>query len=225
MRYRWWVLGAVVGLLAGCGATGAEQRDDVTEQIDGAVSRVEVDSDAGNLRLVAGTQARVEQDLRWTGDARPEVTHRLDGEVLRVEARCPDRGSDRCQAGLVITVPEASSSRAELSAGAIEIEGLTGEHEVRTSAGGVQGRGLGPGSVTAESSAGSVDLTFVAAAPEVTAESSAGSVDVRVPDGQDYAVDAETTAGQTRVELADTPGAPHRITARSSAGGVTVGHG
>ena len=223
MRYGAWVATAVAGLvLTGCGGTGAEQRESVTDRVDGAVSRVEVDSDAGALRLVAGAQASVEQELRWTGDAKPEVEHRLDGDVLRVTARCPHTGYDRCEAGLVITVPAESSSRAEISAGGIEISGLTGEQDVRTSAGEVRGTGLGPGSVSASSTAGGVDLTFAAAAPDVDAESTAGSVDVRVPIGPAYHVTAETTAGSTTVEVPDQPGADHRITARSTAGGVRV---
>lgn len=223
MRYRVWAATAAAGLvLAGCGGEGPEQRESGTEPVDGDVSRVEVDSDAGDLRLVAGEQASVEQDLRWTGDAKPQVEHRLDGDVLRVTARCPDDGGERCQAGLVITVPAQASSQAELGAGGVEISGLTGEHDVRSSAGGVRGTDLGPGSVSATSTAGGVDLTFAAAAPDVHAESSAGSVDVRVPVGPAYHVTTETTAGSTDVGVPDQPGADHRITARSTAGGVTV---
>lgn len=208
-------------LVAGCGS-GPEQRQDVTDRVDGAVDRVEVDSDAGSLRLVAGDRASVAQDLRWTGDARPVVEHRLDGGVLRITARCPDDGGERCQAGLVVTVPAASSARAELAAGGIEVDGLTGDLDLRSSSGSVRGSGLGPGTVSAESKAGGVDLTFASAAPEVRAESSAGSVDVRLPVGPAYDVSAETTAGSTRVEVPDQPGAEHRVDARSSAGGVSV---
>ncbi|MBP2367371.1 hypothetical protein [Pseudonocardia parietis] len=223
MRHGVWVVTAVTGLvLAGCGGTGPEQRETSSEPVDGAVSRVEVDSDAGDLRLVAGEQASVEQDLRWTGDAKPQVEHRLEGDVLRVTVDCPDDGGERCQAGLVITVPAQASSRAEVAAGGIEISGLTGDQDVRAAAGGVRGAGLGPGTVSASSNAGGIDLMFAAAAPDVHAESSAGSVDVRVPVGPVYHVTAETTAGSTAVEVPDQPGADHRITARTTAGEVRV---
>ncbi|MEU6701711.1 hypothetical protein [Pseudonocardia sp. NPDC046786] len=223
MRYGAWVVGAVASLvLAGCGSGGPEQQENVDDRIDGAVARVEIDSDAGPVRLVAGAESSVEQDLRWTGDARPQVEHRLDGDVLRISARCPNSGGERCQAGLVVTVPAEASSRVELSAGGIEISGLTGEQDVRTSAGEVTGTGLGPGSVTASSSAGGVDLRFAEAAPEVTAESTAGQVDVRLPIGPAYWVTAETTAGSSTVEVPDQPGADHRVIARSTAGSVSV---
>ena len=216
------VVAAASLLVAGCGGSGPEQRESTTDRVDGTVSRVEVDSDAGDLRLVAGDEASVEQDLRWTGEAKPEVEHRLEGGVLTVTARCPDDGGERCQAGLVITVPASAESRVELSAGGIEVSGLTGDQDLQTSAGGVRGSGLGPGSVGARSSAGTVDLAFADAAPDVHAESSAGSVDVRVPVGPVYHVTAETTAGSTDIEVPDQPGADHRITARSTAGSVSV---
>lgn len=223
MRYGAWVAAAAASvLMAGCGERGPEQRESVTERVDGTVSRVEIDSDAGALRLTAGEQASVQQDLRWTGDARPQVEHRLDGGVLRVTVRCPDDGDERCQAGLVVTVPAQASARAETAAGGIEVSGLTGEQDLHASAGSVTGTGLGPGAVSAESSAGGVDLSFAAAAPQVSAESSAGSVDIRLPAGPAYDVTAETTAGSARVEVPDRPGAGHRVTARTSAGDVSV---
>ncbi|MEJ8282180.1 hypothetical protein [Pseudonocardia spirodelae] len=204
------------------GGTGAAGQESVTDTVDGTVARVEVDSDAGALRLVAGDRASVAQDLRWTGDARPQVEHRLDGDVLRITVRCPDRGGERCQAGLVVTAPATASARAELAAGGIEVQGLTGALDLRSSAGEVGGSGLGPGDVRASSSAGGVDLTFAAAAADVTAESTAGEVVVRVPVGPAYEVTAATTAGSTTVQVPDQPGADHRISARSTAGGVSV---
>ncbi|ANY08807.1 DUF4097 family beta strand repeat-containing protein [Pseudonocardia sp. HH130630-07] len=209
-------------LMAGCAGSGTEQRETVTDRVDGAITRVEVDSDAGGLRLTAGEQASVTQELGWTGDARPEVEHRVEGGVLRITVRCPDDGGEQCQASLDVTVPAASSSRVELAAGGIEVSGLTGEQDLRSAAGSVRGTGLGPGPVAANSSAGGVDLTFAAAAPDVTAESSAGGVDVRVPVGPVYEVTTETSAGSVQVEVPDQPGADHRITAKSSAGSVSV---
>ncbi|MBN9755769.1 MULTISPECIES: DUF4097 family beta strand repeat-containing protein [unclassified Pseudonocardia] len=225
MRYGTWVTAVVAGLLlAGCGgvAAGPEQQQTVNEPVDGPVTRLEVDSDAGDVRLVAGERPAVEQDLRWTGDARPQVEQKVEGGVLRITARCPDQVGDRCQARLVVTAPAASSALVDLRAGGIEVRGLTGALDLTSSAGGVDATGVGPGDVRAKSSAGSVELTFAAAAADVTAESSAGGVEVRVPVGPAYEVTAETSAGSTEVGVPDQPGADHRITAKSSAGGVSV---
>lgn len=221
-----WVAGVVaVLMLAGCGGAGPEQREQGTEPVDGSVGRVEVDSDAGDVRLVTGEASSVARELRWTGDAKPVVEQRVEGDVLRVTARCPDADGERCQAGLTITVPAASSSRVDLGAGGIEVAGLTGDQDVRTGAGDVRGTGIGPGAVTARSDAGDVDLTLAKPAPDVAAESSAGDVDIRVPAGPVYTVESETTAGDARVDVPDTPGADHRITARTTAGDVAVTQG
>ncbi|WP_224391296.1 DUF4097 family beta strand repeat-containing protein [Pseudonocardia sp. ICBG1293] len=225
MRYGAFITIVVSGfLLAGCGgvAVGQEEQQTVDEPVDGQVTRVEIDSDAGPLRLVAGERASVEQDLRWTGDTRPQVDQQLDGGVLRITARCPDGIMSRCQAGLVVTVPASSSAQVDLRAGGVEVEGLTGALDLRASAGAVTATGVGPGDVQANSGAGAVELTFAEAAADVSAESSAGGVEVRVPIGPAYEVTAEATAGSTEVGVPDQPGADHRITARSSAGGVSV---
>lgn len=225
MRYVVWIVLAVVGL-AGCGgAPGPEQRESGTDGVDGAVSRVEIEVDAGDVRLVAGPSSSVTRELRWTGSAKPVVEQRLDGDVLRVTARCSRGVGDRCEADLTVTVPSAAAARTQVGAGDVTVEGLTGVLDLDTAAGDVRGTGIGPAEVRARSAGGDVELAVATAAPSVTAATTAGDVVVRVPAGPSYSVAARTTAGDVRVDVADTPGAAHRVDAASTAGDVTVTQG
>lgn len=217
-------------LLAGCGVTvgiggaadGPEQRTGGTERVDGAVRRVEVDADAGDVRLTAGTSSSVVKDLRWSGSPMPEVEQRLDGDVLRVTARCPRRNGGHCEANLTITVPAASSARTSVAAGDVTADGLTGALDLETAGGDVQVTGAGPADVRAGSTGGGVDVALARAAPSVTAETTGGDVVVRVPSGRSYDVSTETTAGDEQVDVPTAPGAGNRVSARTTAGDVTV---
>lgn len=212
-------------LLAGCGGIslpGGAQETERGSDTFGAVSRVEVEARAGTIQVRPGADgsARVDRFLRWSGDARPQLTQEVRGDVLHVEATCPnERG---CDTELVLTVPAASAVRADLGAGNVAVTGLSGAQDLSTGAGNVAGTNLGAAPVRATTPAGNVDLGFAAAPPTVEAESSAGNVTVRVPVGPVYEVDARSSVGNTRVEVPDTPGADHRITATSSAGNVSV---
>lgn len=212
-------------LLAGCGALplpGAEETERGSDTF-GAVTRVEVEARAGTIQVRPGADgsSRVDRFLRWSGDAKPQVTQEVRGDVLRVVATCADDGDD-CNTELVVTVPAATAVTADLGAGNVAVTGLSGEQDLSSGAGNVAGVDLGAAPVTARTPAGNVDLGFAAAPPTVDAESSAGNVTVRVPVGPVYEVDARSSAGTTRVEVPDTPGADHRITATSSAGNVSV---
>jgi len=214
---------AVSGLLlAGCGASlGPSESERGTERF-GAVSRVEVEARAGTIQVRPGPDgsSQVDRFLKWNGDAKPQLTQEVRGDVLHVVATCPN--DNQCSAELVLTVPAASAVRADLGAGNVAVTGLSGAQDLSSSAGNVAGTGLGAAPVVAKTPAGNVDLTFAAAPPTVDADSSAGNVTVRLPVGPVYDVDATSSAGNARVEVAATPGAEHRIKAHSSAGNVSV---
>lgn len=230
------VLLPVLGvLLAGCGGvtltTGSEPAggevttERGTDRHAGAVGRVEIVSDAGDVTLRPGPEgsATVDHERRWTGP-RPELTQELVGDVLRITARCPEPG-ERCETRLTVTVPAAAGSSVDLGAGDVLVEGLTGAHELRTAGGDVTGSGLAGPRVSGTSTAGDVALGFAAPPAAVVAESTAGDVDVVVPIGPVYRVDAGTTAGSVEVGVADDPGADATISAHSTAGDVRVTHG
>jgi hypothetical protein len=238
MRVRRPLLLLAAGLLAGgcsvqgvsTGPAAAEQTGGnvttakTTNSYDGPVSRVEIESDAGDVDLHAGATAGATADrtARWTGPE-PEVTETLDAGVLQITVNCPSP-SETCSVDLAVAVPAATATRAQLGAGDIAVAGLTGAHSLSTASGSVSGTGLGAEDTSARTAAGDVDLTFSGAPSQVEAESTAGDVTILVPVGPAYRVDARTTVGHVDVQVADDPGADAVITVRSTAGDVTVAH-
>lgn len=219
------VLVAAVAVLAGCGSPPSAQTESATETV-GAVGRVVIDADAGSVSLRPGPEgsAQVQRTLRWAGEQRPEFTQSVSGNTLTITARCPD-DDDRCSTDLVVTVPPATSTRTSVTTGDITVDDLTGAQDLTATTGRVGGRGLGAAPVTARTTTGQVSLRFAAPPPSVDAEATTGNVDVRVPVGPVYAVAAQVQTGTSRVEVADSPGAPNRISARSATGNVSVTHG
>lgn len=220
------LLVAALAVLAGCGSPPpSPQSESATDRL-GAVSRVEIDADVGSVSLRPGPEgsAQVQRTLRWSGDRKPVFTQSMSGTTLTITARCPD-GDDRCSTDLVVTVPPAASARTSVTSGDIAVDDLTGVLDLTTATGRITGGGLGAAPVTARARTGQVALRFVAAPLTVEAEATTGNVDVRVPVGPVYAVAAQVQTGNSRVEVADTPGAEHRISARSATGNVSVTHG
>ncbi|MDN5919216.1 MAG: DUF4097 domain-containing protein [Pseudonocardia sp.] len=219
------VLVAATTVLAGCGSADREQTESATEGF-GAVDRVEIEAEAGSVDLRPGPDgsAQVQRTLRWSGEAKPEFTQSVSGNTLTITARCPD-DDERCTTDLVVTVPAATSTRTDVTAGDIDVDDLTGAQDLTATAGRISGTGLGAAPVTARATTGQVSLRFAAAPPTVDAEASTGNVDVRVPAGPAYQVQAQVQTGNSRVEVADTPGAEHRISARSTTGNVSVTNG
>ncbi|MFC5993030.1 DUF4097 family beta strand repeat-containing protein [Pseudonocardia hispaniensis] len=214
----------LAGTSATSGSDGSVRTESGSQRYDQAISRVEIDSDAGDVELRSGPDgaAQVERTLRWT-DERPTVTESVDGDVLRITARCPDGPRiGRCEVALTVTAPAAVSVRTKLGAGGITVDDLTGDQDLATSAGRVHGAGLRGATVRAQSSAGGVELAFAAAPQQVEVRATAGDVTVRVPATEAYRVQARSTAGTVRVNVADDPGATRTILARTTAGDVTV---
>ncbi len=215
-----------------------------TEGISDGFSRVEIDVDAGTVEIVgsASGEATIEvtTESGWFADA--EVTHEIeDGDTLRVEGACG--GSlilIQCRTDVVLTVPDdvevvAHSSAGRLlarglagptdldsSAGSVTVEDQSGDLTAHSSAGGVHVDGLSADEAKVTSSAGAVTIAATEPPRSLDAESSAGRVHVVLPAGEEYDVDAESSAGSTDVEVDTSQDSRYKIRAFSSAGAVTV---
>src|SRR5205085_10981375 len=124
---------------------------------------------------------------------------RWDGDTLRIAADGGAFLAAWCSPSYELGVPRDISLDLESLSGQVIVEGVTGDVrarseggrvraddvagalDLRSSAGRIEGSRLRSASVNAQTSAGAVDLGFVAPPRAVTARSSAGRVRVEVP--------------------------------------------
>lgn len=232
-----WVVLVVVVLLIGLAAAaaavsllswtmGSSQTQELRTETP--TGNVRVEADCGSITLLEGapgvvtTQATIRSTWR-----EPKVTSRLESDVVQVTVDCPalSLGSS---VSLTVEVPPEGVVEAHSSAGSVTAQGLSSDLTLSSSAGAVSATEVSSSRVSADSSAGSVSLSWAASADPTTisATSSAGSVRVSVPDDAAVAwrVDADSSAGSTTVEVRTDPQSDRTITARSSAGSVAVGY-
>jgi hypothetical protein len=189
-------------------------------------STVRIDNDCGQISVREGSDGVVRTDARITRVWQtPTVTSQDEGDTAMVEVNCPPfSGTVR----LTVEVPSGVEVQARSAAGGVQADGLTGQLDLHSSAGSVQGQNLQSEQVVAQSSAGSVTLQWSSDADprQVDASSSAGSVTVLLPDraGTAYAVDADSSAGSTTVNVRTDPQSTRTVRAESSAGSVTVSY-
>lgn len=222
------VLGLIAGAVTFVGSVSRQSADrDLVTQTPAAAVRV--DNECGPITVREGPSGQVSTSarLRYTR-TEPEVTSRLDDGVVVVTVDCQSFtifgfGSS---AELVVEVPPDGAVEARSAAGSVTAERLSSDLVLHSSAGSVSANDVSSQLVAADSSAGSVSLTWSREAdPQtITAQSSAGSVRVSIPDvsGVAYAVDASSSAGSVSVDVRTDPQSDRTIRATSSAGSVRV---
>ena len=188
------------------------------------VDKVIVHADAGDVRLVAGREDRVQitEHRTWLWDS-PHVRMSEHHGVLELRGECPPaRLPDRCRVDFTLAVPFDVDATVDGDAGDIDIDDLAGHIDLRTGAGDVSGRDLHPVSVDARTDAGNVSLGFGTKPVSVDAQSNAGDINIDVPAGE-YRVDTSTEAGDINVEgVLRNDRALRSIGAVTKAGDVTV---
>jgi hypothetical protein len=220
-----------IGLIWGAIASvslATRHSQDLQLTTESTTSNVRVDNECGPISLREGPAGVVTTDAKVKYSWRiPTVTSRLDGDVVAVEVDCPALGI-MTSVTLVVQVPPNGSVEARSSAGSVKAEGLSSDLDLGSSAGSITATGLTSTTVVADTSAGSVSLTWSgdAGPTAVEATSSAGSVRVLVPDvaGVAYDVEADSSAGSVTVDVRTDPSSERRIKATSSAGSVLVAY-
>lgn len=221
----------MIGLVGAAIATiawSSRRTQDRQLATESASAKVRVENACGPITLQPGPAGIVttEATVRYVWRS-PTVTSRVEGDEVVVRVDCPTFGL-AASVSLVLQVPPDGSVRARSSAGSVQAEGLSSDLDLASSAGSITTTGLTSQTVRADTSAGSVSLSWAGSADPTTvdARSSAGSVTVRVPDrpGVAYAVDADSSAGSVTVSVRTDPGSDRSIRATSSAGAVTVGY-
>jgi hypothetical protein len=238
-------LAAVVALQAGLLVVDLLARRERVETFafTGDLEALRIRSDSGSIRVIGSDR----DDIAVTATIREGLADadvravQADG-TLRLDTDCgPFFVPTTCGVNFVVEVParlsttistsaggvrvQSMSGRVDVDAGAgsIRLDDLSGVVEARSAAGSITGTALRSLAVEADSSAGSVRLSFAAAPEAVRAKSSAGGVTVEVPEGDElYRVEASADGGDERVRVRTDPRSDRVITARSSAGSVTV---
>lgn len=223
--------------LAACGAGPARTlEDDAT--LARKVTSVRLDTSSGSVELRGAEDSRevsVHRAVEYRGDRPEKATYRVEDGVLVLGGcgrRCSVDYTVELPAGLPVT-GGTSAGRIDLSQvgdvrvttdnGRIDLDGVTGTVDVRTTNGRITGRHLTGGGIRAETSNGAIDLT-PGTPQDVRARTSNGAVTLTVPAGR-YAVSARTSNGDKPIGVAGAePGASgaHRLDLVTSNGDITV---
>jgi hypothetical protein len=203
---------------------------------------IDVRTNAGAIVVNGGDQDTIEITRRASfAFAKPHFDETTEKGILTLHAYCSRTAFGPCDVTYAISVPRGVSVRARSGGGSITVRDVDGTVDVDSSAGGVRAeRVSGPltmsssaggidavdirsADVSADTSAGSVRLSFVVAPDSVKARSEAGSIRVTVPDdAATYRVEAGTSVGSTRVLVRTNPTSARSINVSTSAGSVYV---
>ncbi|MGN7948898.1 DUF4097 family beta strand repeat-containing protein [Microbacterium sp. 22215] len=256
------ILTAVVGGMAliGSGATAAvaatgslvaastEGTDSVLSEDASGIQRIDLDVDAGNMRIEFGDVDDAE--LAVTNSRGPAWTLEREGDSLVV--RSPEFefgwwfgswfGDDQ---SAVLTLPESLRDGAldadlTLDAGSLDVVGDFGALDITVNAGAVDLEGAATGlsidmsagradavldgvdTADLSVSAGDLNVELTGRAPsQTTIDVSAGSLDLTVPD-ESYTITQDVSAGSLDAKVDQASGARRTIDVSLSAGSVTI---
>ncbi|XVU28099.1 DUF4097 family beta strand repeat-containing protein [Actinoplanes sp. CA-054009] len=211
------VLLAVAAACAGPSETGEK-----TYRIDTRITALVVDARAASVTIETGDgPVSVREEHRWS-DRRPATANAVDGQTLRLtESGCGD-DDVRCDVKFHVVMPAAVSTEITSQAGAVRIDGLTGNLRITSPASAVEATALGADQVNIETKAGAVSLEFAEAPGLARVTSDAGAVTVRVPDTTAYAVEATVGMGARDVSVREDPTSPHHLQVETTAGAIRI---
>ncbi|MFE7540104.1 DUF4097 family beta strand repeat-containing protein [Streptomyces platensis] len=222
------------GSLSACGLLpGKTFKDDA--KVSKKITAVRLDSGSGGLTVHGGKgggTVSVHRAVSYHGDRPQGATHRVEDGVL-VLSGC----GQNCTVDYTVELPagipvsgKTSSGAVELakvgpvklttSSGDIQLDGVSGAVDARTTNGQITGRGLSGAQIAAETSNGAIDLT-PATAQNVRAKTSNGAIRLQLPNGP-YKVAAETSNGEEHIGIAQDPAARYRLELTTSNGDITA---
>lgn len=189
------------------------------------VEAIVVDTRSGDVTVTTTDRDDVLVTSRATSglfsSASPDVAH--DGGELRAVADC---------AGVVVTcgvafdveLPRdlAADVRIRGAAGEIDLVGLSGDVDVETAAGTIELSDFDGEVAHVRTVAGEIVVDATATTRALDLRSTAGSIRVSIDDREPLRVDATTTAGGTRVTVAQDPDADRVVVAETVAGAIEV---
>ncbi|MEU9134230.1 DUF4097 family beta strand repeat-containing protein [Kitasatospora sp. NPDC048540] len=212
------VTAAVVGGMSGC-FLGEDEHRDVAYSVVEPVRVLVIEGNTGDIRVVGGAGGVQVTEHHTYRDGEPEATHAVADGTLTLGYHCPDDG---CGVGYEVRVPAGTEVRVVNSTGGVRLAGLTAAVDAETSTGSIEAEALAGAHVRLSTDTGDVRAQFGADPTGVELRSDTGSVSVKVPGGEEYAVDAGTGTGSVHVSVPRRDAAPRTITAHTGTGDVTV---
>ncbi|HMA46688.1 MAG TPA: DUF4097 family beta strand repeat-containing protein, partial [Frankiaceae bacterium] len=194
----------VLAVLAAAVALAGQivRRTDRTTRAFPAVRAVELDSDAGDVAVVATARrdVRVTTTRVWSFRM-PVERMRVEGDVLRLTGSCPGGlGAGRCAVAWQVQVPPGVALRVHTGGGDLTVRGVGGPLVLATDAGRVEVVDVAARRVELSSGAGDVRVATRRAPGRLVAQSRAGDIRLTLPDTV-YRVDAHTDRGTARVAV------------------------
>ncbi|GAA5611368.1 hypothetical protein Spla01_02515 [Streptomyces platensis] len=222
------------GSLSACGVLpGKTFRDDA--EVSKKITAVRLDSGSGGLTVHGGKgggTVSVHRAVSYHGDRPQGATHRVKDGVLVLSGcgqSCTVDYTVELPAGIPVSGKTSSGAvdlakvgpvKLSTSSGDIQLDGVSGAVDARTTNGEITGRGLSGAQISAETSNGAIDLT-PATAQNVRAKTSNGAIRLRLPKGP-YRVAAETSSGEEHIGIAQDPAARYRLELTTSNGDITA---
>ncbi|GGZ17540.1 DUF4097 family beta strand repeat-containing protein [Streptomyces nitrosporeus] len=230
------VAGLAAGGLSACGMVQGQTYEDEST-LSGKITSVRLENGSGGVTLngtEGGGKLSLHRKLEYWGDRPEDPTHRIEGGVLVLKG-CD--GDSRCSVNYTVDVPAGIAVSGQVSSGAvhlagvgavkvatssgrIEMEGVSGAVDVRTSNGRITGRDIKGGEIQAQTSNGAIDLT-PATPQNVRATTSNGDITLTVPPGS-YQVAADSNNGGEDIGVTSDPAGRYRLGLKTSNGAITV---
>ncbi|WP_203916219.1 DUF4097 family beta strand repeat-containing protein [Rugosimonospora africana] len=206
--------------VAGCSVTSATKS---SYEIGDSIRNLNVQDPAGKIEVMAGgDRVKVTETVRYS-DGEPRTSHTTDGGTLRLTNGGCGGHVHVCAVDYRILVPAATSVNITNATGLVRLTNLSGDLNVSSHAGAIEGTGLSSAHATVRGNAGHISLRYAAAPSRVTATDDAGAIEVRVPKDGSYVVDTSTDAGHISISVPQDPTAARTISAHTHAGKITIG--
>ncbi len=211
-------------LTAGCSMVdGPTKKAERTYTLDGEVKVVDAATSGGNITIVpmeSGGPARVTEKYEYSS-RKPSPGHSLKDGRFKLERDDCGGSGHRCTVNVEVLVPRTVAVDLRTSGGNITVRGTSGEIAAHTSGGDITIEDSAAKKTVARTSGGSVTETFTVTPDRAEGRTSGGDVKIHVP-RDSYAVEASTSGGTRKVTVPTDDRSPHRITAHTQGGDVTV---
>ncbi len=190
----------VIGGVWAAANFGFDQTKVETDTVYGAVREIVVESNAGDVDLVAARRLIEVRETRHWVVSQPKLEQTRRNGVLRIKSSCTaERIVVKCYSDLRVAVPAGVRVTVQTGPGDIDL------------------RGTAVRSTHVESDSGDIEMDLTGRQTLVFASSDSGDVDLVTRSVR--AVDAQTDSGDV---TADIGGLPRRVVTRSNSGDVDV---